>query len=191
MAIIPLTRRSFMALFVASLAAGPLRAGTREEAFVEEVTRALSNAARRGAGPAAYSRLITRYADVSAIGLAALGPYRQRLPRSLRNEYFAAVTRYMARAAAQNTGSFADGEFRVIGSRDGSVSGILEGPRPQRVDFRLSRRGSPRVRDVSMNGVWLAMQMRQIVVARLNRTRGNFDDLVAFLSSGGGFAGGN
>ncbi len=180
-----------MALLLASTAAGPLRAGTREEAFVQEVTRALAQAARRGAGPSAYTRIISRYADVPAIGLAALGPYRQRLPRSQRSRYYAAITRYLARMAAQNAGSFADGELRIIGSSDGNVAGFLEGSRPQRVAFRLSRSGGLRVRDVSMEGVWLAMQVRQIVVSRLNRTRGNYDDLVSFLTTGAGFAGGN
>ena len=180
-----------MSLLLASVAAGPVRAGTREEAYVQEVTHALSRAARKGAGGAAYIRIINRYADIPAISLAALGPYRQRLPRNLRSRYHAAITSYMARMAAQNAGSFGGGELRVISSRDGNVTGILEGPRPRRIAFRLSRSGGLRVRDVAIDGVWLALQVRQIVVARLDRTRGDFGDLVTFLSSGGGFAGGN
>jgi hypothetical protein len=97
----------------------------------------------------------------------------------------------MARMAAQNAGSFGGGDLRIIGSSDGSVTGILEGPRPRRVAFRLSRSGGLRVRDVAIEGVCLDMQVRQIVVARLDRTRGDFGDLVTFLSLGGGFAGGN
>lgn len=170
-----------MALGLASLAAGPLRAGTREEAFVQEVMDALANAARRRAGSAAYVKIINRYADIGNIGLAALGPYRQRLPRSLRNRYNTAVARYMGRMAAQNADIFVDAEFRVLGSRDGSVVGFLEGPRPQRVAFRLSRNAGLRVRDISMEGVWLVMQLRQIIVDRLSRTRGDFDDLITYL----------
>ena len=179
---IPFTARSLstIAAFVTALAAsiGPSLATSCPAAnTVRDAGSAFIGAAHRSSAPA-FASVLGRYADVNAIAMFALGQYRAALPASRRSEYVANTQRYISRLLVENSGSFKNSADLTIESCDGNlVQTSLDGR--SKMSWRLS---GGRIRDVSVSGMWLALQLRSKFTDIVRRNHGDISALLDFLS---------
>jgi ABC-type transporter MlaC component len=143
---------------------------------VRNAGSALMGAARRSSAPA-FGSVLTRYADVNAIALFALGQYRGALPPAQRAEYVEKTKRYITRFLVDNSGAFRSSQKLTIDSCDGNLVGTsLDGQ--SRMLWRLS---GGRIRDVQVSGVWLVLELRSKFTNILRHNSGNIDALLSFL----------
>lgn len=144
--------------------------------MVSNAGSALIGAARRSSAPA-FASVLTRYADVSAIAMFALGPYRGELPPAQRAEYVANTKRFVTRLLVENSGAFKSSAKLTIDSCNGSlVKTSLNGR--SRIVWRVS---GGRIADVQVSGVWLALKLRSKFTDVVRRNRGDISGLLNFL----------
>jgi phospholipid transport system substrate-binding protein len=158
------------------LAAAPANAAACPgERIVKSAAASFVSAARSGS-PEAFSAAIGRFADVRALALYALGPYRSALPPSRQAEYLGKAKVFMGRFLARHSSRFGTSPHLEIEScRGGLIQSSAGG---SEVVWRVS---NGRVRDVRAGGVWLAVQLRTKFVNVIRRGGGDIEALFDFL----------
>jgi len=78
-------------------------------------------AAARSGSSAAFGSALSRYTNVEALSLFALGKYRSDLPPARRAEYVRNAHRYISQFLAENAGRFKSGSQLTIGSCKGNL----------------------------------------------------------------------
>jgi ABC-type transporter MlaC component len=154
-----------------SLAAACPGAGT-----VKGAANALMSAARQNS-VGAFASALSRYADVTAISMFALGKYRGDLPRARRGEYVQSAHRYMSRFLAGHAGRFRSSSNLSIERCDGNLVETTVNGRSRMV-WRLA---GGRVRDLRVEGVWLGLQLRSKFGDIIRRNDGDVGALVDYL----------
>ena len=147
-------------------------------------------ATQRTGTAAAYYQMITRHADVPAIALYALGPYRAEMKRSQQKSFFRGVgmfiSRYFADQARQYTVARAeispsvraDGDELLVHSNVTLTSGAS-----YTVVWRLAEAGKGyRIRDVQVLGFSLRYLQRSIFQSYIARRGGTFHALYVALT---------
>ena len=130
----------------------------------------------------AFSSAASRFADLNAIAMFALGPYRKDLPRSRSGEYVALTRKFMGQFMAQYASKFS-GNGIVITSCAGNIIGTKLST-GQTLTFRLRKTGSNyRVEDVSVSSVWLAIALRNKFTGVISQNNGNIDALMSWLGN--------
>jgi phospholipid transport system substrate-binding protein len=124
-------------------------------------------AAKRANSAAAFSAAISRYADVNALALYALGPYRKNLPDSRRAAYLSQTRAYMGRFMKKHSHRIVQTNLKVV-SCSGGIIKTSNGERE--ISWRVS---GGRIRDVGSGGIWLAVQMRSKFVRIIRNGGGN------------------
>lgn len=189
-----LSRRHFIiglgsAAAVASLSlAAPLPARAQSaDAFVNSVGNSVLAAARARSG-SQFRSLLRSNADVPSIAMFALGNYSNQMPRSRQSEYFSLFESYLAGVFVSNAPKLGGNALEVTGTQSRGNSVLVSsqvqfsGRQPMPVIWRLrSKGGSYKIIDVSIEGVWLAIQQRTNFVSLLNQNNGDIDALFAFL----------
>lgn len=146
--------------------------------IVRNAASALRSAAQRNSSPA-FASVLTRYADVGAIAMFALGKYGSKLPAGRQGEYVSNTQRYISQFLMEKSGPFKNSPGLTIEACDGNlVATSLNGR--SKVLWRLS---GGRIRDVSVSGVWLAIQLRSTFTDIIRRNRGDIGKLLDFLDT--------
>jgi ABC-type transporter MlaC component len=157
--------------------------------YMETVAKDLF-AAQKDGTIVAYFKVITKHADLPAIGLYALGQYRSDLPRADYDRYFSGVARFMARYFADQTRKFRvakaefdqdpvedDGDLLVrtkITLMSGSKYNVVFRLTPQKQGYKVS--------DVKVLGFSLTYLQRGIFLSFINKRGGSVSALVAALT---------
>ena len=164
----------------------PAFAETRCEAagFVRSAGQAYDRAARSGSA-AAFASAAARYSDIRSISLFALGRYRKDLPKAKEAEYLRLARQFIGETLKDHGSGFRGANLQIVDckSSGGNVVVSTRTSGGTKVVFRLARAGgSYTVRDVNMQGIWLAQQMRSTFVGTISRT-GSIDGLLDYLRS--------
>ncbi len=145
-------------------------------ARVEQAARSFISAARAGS-PAAFRRALQRHLAMRRIALFALGRHGRRLDAAHRRRYLRLTTDYIARQLAARSATFRNAHVRITGCRGNVVEGRIL-PQGRRIRWRLSR---GRIVDVNLDGVWLAVALRDHYRALLRRSNGDVKTFLAML----------
>lgn len=151
--------------------------------FVIGVGNAIDRAARSHS-PAAFAAVVARYSDLRGISLFALGRYRKLMPREREGEYLTLTRNFVGHFLADHAGGFRTTGLKIV-TCTGDPSAMTVSIRlasGQKVVFRLYRGGSGyMIRDVNLESIWLAQQMRSTFVGTISRSGGDINALFSFL----------
>lgn len=175
-------RLSLAALLLLPVAA-TAKAGCPAEPFVQSAGAAMMGAARKRS-PAAFSGVASRYTDLHAIAIFALGQHRSSLSKAKEAEYVALtrgfVGRFMAKYADRFDGRGMSVTECTASGKAVTVAAKLSGG--QKVVFKLNRtRSGYKVRDLNVSSVWLAQQLRSTFVGVIRRNGGDVAALFRYL----------
>ena len=183
--VIPM-RRFFVAISAIAFSvlglAGPVLADScPAEGFVKSAGQAYDRAAASGS-PAAFASAAARYSDLRSLSFFALGKYRKDLPKAREAEYLTLTRNFIGQTLRKHGKGLSGGITEIIDC-DASADGLTVTARSasgKKIVFRLSKAGGGyTVRDVNMQGVWLAQQMRSRFTATVSRS--GIDGLFAYL----------
>ena len=175
----------------APLGLEPARAAAEHPAVARmRVVAADLLATQRSGTPAAYYKMISRHADVPAIALYALGPYRSELKRSQQESFFRGVGMFIARYFADQARSYTVAKAEIspsVREDDKEVlvhsTVTLTSGSDYTVVWRLGKSGSGyRIRDVQVLGFSLRYLQRSIFQTYIARRGGTFQALYAALT---------
>jgi phospholipid transport system substrate-binding protein len=162
-------------------------ASTAAEAYVTRVGEGVLKAANSGS-VGSFRTLLRQNADIPAIALFSLGPYRKNLPSDRRQEYYGLVEAYISSVFAAHSPKLRGQALKVSGSREASDSVIVTSSfkaadgRTVPVTWRLVKKGGGyKVFDVNVEGIWLATTQKTNFVSVLKKNNGNFEALIAYL----------
>jgi phospholipid transport system substrate-binding protein len=192
--------RAFLAAFFAMmLVAAPAMANAPAEAFVQQNVQkglvilnnhSIPDAQRRSQ----FRDFLTSLTDIRRIALFTLGAERRTAAPGDVEAFVNAFRNYAVAVYESRLTQYSGQYLRVTGSTerapgDDIVSTVLvdpsgksSGEAPIEVDFRvLSDNGRLVVTDVSIAGVWLALEERDQFAAFLQQNNGNVSALTAHL----------
>jgi ABC-type transporter MlaC component len=177
--------RTLLAVFM--LVAGVSTAAAAPQCDAADFVIGAGNAidrAARARSPAAFSAAAARYTDLHAISLFALGRYRKLLPNSRQAEYMALTRKFMGRFMAEHATKFRAANLRIVDCT-GTPSARTVSARlasGHRVIFKLYHtRSGYRIRDMNVESIWLAQQLRSTFTGVINRGNGNINSLLTYL----------
>ena len=193
-----ITDGEIAALAAFETAAGKTAAGETDEAaravrymtaLAEDVIRVLSDrSVSRDAREAHFRQLLGRDLDIPLIARFAAGRSWRAAEPDQRRAYLAAfrdfvVTTYARRLGGVDVDRFDVIDTRPVGKRDIVVRSRVAktGDRPVRADWRLRQRdGRFRILDISLEGISMALTLRQEFASVLRRA-GSLDGLTDSL----------
>ena len=193
-------RRTVMALGLGAslLAAAPALAANPAETFVAENinkgmailnNKALSTEQRRNE----FEQLLLGLIDMNRIAAFTLGNYRRTASPADIQAYEAAFQDYATATYQFYFSKYTGQTLQVTGSQQRSADDIIvttqlidpsdrSGRPPLEVDFRVrTNTGKPVLVDVSVEGIWLTLSQRDMVVSVLGNGNGNIGALNAQL----------
>jgi ABC-type transporter MlaC component len=156
-----------------SFASGTAYAACSGEGVVKAAAASF-NAAKSAGTAEAFASAVAKHADVTALALAALGPYRKELPANRQSEYIAKTKAYIGRFLLRHADRIAQPNLKVD-SCAGDLVKTTAGS--SKLVWRVS---GGRIRDVQAGGIWLANQMRSKFVAEIRR--GGHDKIDALFN---------
>lgn len=189
------SRRGFLGFSIlpltTTLAGRHALALTPVERYVTTVGTSVIKLANSGAGKAAlrerFSSLINQNANVRAVGLVALGPYRKDLPPTMAGEFVELVSFYMAAFFVYYIDEFQGSNIEIESSAKQGNSTIVhslvrftDGSTSQ-VRWRIL--GAGQISDINVRGVWLSLQLKKRFTDVLKRSKGDFKALFDELKS--------
>lgn len=184
-------RRRFLTLLPAGLTLAVLPGSALADGPAEDYVSSVGNrviAAARAKSVSQFRSLLKANADIRAIGLYSLGPYRKNLTKSLQGEYFALVEGYISKIFVQNAKKLAGEKLVTTGTKDAGDSVLVRselkfgGGGGYPVTWRLVKRGGGfRIFDVNVDGVWLASTQKTNFVSVLKKNGGDMQALLAYL----------
>jgi phospholipid transport system substrate-binding protein len=184
----PLSRRLFMSLALPlALAPSLAMAATSAESYVSKVGNGVIAAARANS-VSQFRSLLKANADIAAIAIYSLGPYRKSLTNDVRAEYYGLVENYIAKVFQQNAKKLAGQGLEVQGTKDAGDSVLVKsvlnmgGGGVMPVTWRLVKRGDGyRIFDVNVDGIWLASTQKTNFVSVLKKNNGQISALLDYL----------
>jgi len=184
----PLSRRLFMSLALPlALAPSLAMAATSAESYVSKVGNGVIAAARANS-VGQFRSLLKANADIAAIAIYSLGPYRKSLTNDVRAEYYGLVENYIAKVFQQNAKKLAGQGLEVQSTKDAGDSVLVKsvlnmgGGGVMPVTWRLVKRGDGyRIFDVNVDGIWLASTQKTNFVSVLKKNNGQISALLDYL----------
>ena len=184
----PLSRRLFMSLAVPlALAPSLAFAASSAESYVSKVGNGVIAAARNNS-VSQFRSLLRANADIAAIAIYSLGPYRKSLTNDVRAEYYGLVEGYIAKVFQQNAKKLAGQGLEVKDTKDAGDSVLVRsflnfgGGSGTPVTWRLVKRGGGyRIFDVNVDGIWLASTQKTNFVSVLKKNNGKMSALLDYL----------
>lgn len=152
------------------------------ERFVRGAGQAYDRAAAAGT-PAAFASAASRFSDLRAISLFALGQYRKDLPKSREAEYLDLTRQFIGNTLKRHGSGLRGGRLEILDCvpAGGGLVVTTRSATGKKIVFRVARAGGGyTVKDVNMQGIWLAQQMRSKFTGTIRRT-GSIDGLFAYL----------
>lgn len=160
------------------LAGSEAWAGSCPEASIVESTVNAFQAARNGSATA-YTRVLARHASVTGLALFALGPYRRDMTGPLRAEYVRLATRYMGRVMADYGDQILNGRLTIKDCfRQNGAILVRSRIGQSQLTWRVQGK---RISDVKVDGIWLALTLRQTFVQVLRDHHGDPRALIRYL----------
>jgi phospholipid transport system substrate-binding protein len=184
----PLSRRLFMSLALPlALAPSLAFAASTAESYVSKVGNGVIAAARNNS-VGQFRSLLRANADIAAIAIYSLGPYRKSLTSDVKAEYYGLVENYIAKVFQQNAKKLAGQGLEVKDTKDAGDSVLVRsvlnfgGSGTVPVTWRLVKRGSGyRIFDVNVDGIWLASTQKTNFVSVLKKNNGKMSALLDYL----------
>jgi phospholipid transport system substrate-binding protein len=162
-------------------------AASPAESYVSKVGNGVIAAARANS-VSQFRSLLRSNADIAAIAIYSLGPYRKSLTNDVKAEYYSLVENYIARVFQQNARKLAGQGLEVIGTKDAGDSVLvrsvlnMSGGAAMPVTWRLVKRGGGyRIFDVNVDGIWLASTQKTNFVSVLKKNNGKMSALLDYL----------
>jgi phospholipid transport system substrate-binding protein len=155
------------------------------EDYIQSAGQAFMSASRKGSA-GAFSAAASRFGDLHALALFALGPYRKDLPKSRETEYVARARTFVGKFMAKYGSKFAGNSIAVTSCNE-AAGGLIVGTKlssGQSLTFRLRKAGGGyRVQDVSVSSIWLAQTMRGKFTGVMRENNGDIDALMSYLGN--------
>jgi phospholipid transport system substrate-binding protein len=162
-------------------------AASPAEAYVSKVGNGVIAAARANS-VGQFRSLLKANADIAAIAIYSLGPYRKSLTNDVKAEYYRLVEDYIAKVFQQYSNKLAGQGLEVKGTKDAGDSVLVRsvlnmgGGASMPVTWRLVKRGGGyRIFDVNVDGIWLASTQKTNFVAVLKKNNGEMSALLDYL----------
>lgn len=180
----------FLAVILSAVAvAQPASAGDAAVDYMQRTANELIQSQKQGTAES-FARVIRRYGHVPAIGMDALGSYRESLKPTSRESYYEGIVRFIARYAANEAPKYpvARVEFARKSIPDGRhvlVDSAVYLTDNSRYDVRwlLVPRGDTfRVRDAQVLGFWVSPFLTRLFENYINENGGRVDALVMTLN---------
>jgi len=182
-------------LCVSFLAAAPARAGGDAQGLISDLgRRAIEVLTQKKISDSQreqnFRRLFDEGFDVNSVSRFVLGRYWNTSTEPQRREFVKLFEAYVVKAYAVRFSEYTDQQFKVTGSRpqgdDESLvtSEIIrpEGGPPIKVDWRVvSAAGAPKITDVVVEGVSMAITQRDQFASIIQRNGGEVDALLKLL----------
>ncbi len=157
--------------------------------LADELLAIIVTQAPRAEKKVRFQALLVDRADIPAIATFSLGRFARRLPESDRTDYYELVASYISSIFATHAIGLAGEAVTVTGSvkrsdRESLVSSKVKfaSGRSLAVDWRVIQAdGVYKVFDVSINGIWLAIQQRSEFMSVIKRGGGTVDALLDYL----------
>jgi len=155
-------------------------AATRAEVRVQLIAEQVIAIARAGGSPKAFERVLNKHVAIGSVSRFALGKFRNVVPKSRNHQYRALFSSFIANLFQRYAKSFAGQRFEITRSSGKVVRGriVHANGSSSPVEWRMAGR---RVLDVKVQGVWLALVIRDEITSVLSRSRGDIDALFRFL----------
>ena len=175
------------------LAAMALTAGSaRAEApatYMQRVANELISA-QRGGSVSAYANVLRKHMDVPSIGISALGPHAQALPKSDRPAYYNGMINFISKYAAKEGPKYPVATAMVIGQGAETTGGAsvdsrvtLRSGEIYEIRWKLVRTGqSFKVRDAEVLGFSMASQLDTLFQNYISENGNNPRALVMALN---------
>ena len=153
------------------------------ESFVKSAGQAYDRAATSGSA-SAFANAADQFSDIRSLAFFALGQYRKDLPKSRESEYLRLTRSFIGDTLKNHGSGLRGGNLEVL---DCSPSGnglevTTRSAAGKKIVFRLAKSGGGyTVKDVNMQGIWLAQQMRSKFTGTVARS--GIDGLFAYLAN--------
>jgi ABC-type transporter MlaC component len=154
------------------------------EGFVRSAGQAYDRAASSGSA-AAFATAAARFSDLRSLSLFALGRYRKDLPKAREAEYLRLARQFIGETLKDHGSGFRGASLQIVDCKSSGGNTVVSARTSggTKVVFRLGRAGGGyTVKDINMQGIWLAQQMRSTFVGTISRT-GSIDGLFSYLKS--------
>ena len=181
------------AALTVSLAPVPVYARQSAEEFINvlanQVLDIVKNDDRLPEKREAFRTMLVANADIPAIAVFSLGRYARKLSERDRIDYYGLVAAYISHIFVTHAVNLGGEQVSVTGSVRRSEREMLVSSRVRLIDGNslpvtwrvVEIDGAFKVFDVSVNGIWLAIQQRSEFVSVVKRAGGDVQALLAFL----------
>ncbi|BBK35508.1 toluene tolerance protein [Allostella sp. ATCC 35155] len=158
------------------------------EQLGDKAIRQLTGDMPRSERESRFQNLLSSGFDVDAIGRFTLGRYWNQASPAEQQEYLKLFEKFIVQAYAARFAEYAGEQFRVVSDRaDGEVTLVQSqifkpGSQPARVDWRVrTTSGQPKIVDVVVEGVSMAVTQRSEFAAVIQRSGGRVAGLIRAL----------
>ena len=153
------------------------------ESFVRSAAQAYDRAAAAGSTDA-FASAASRFSDLRSLSFFALGQYRKDLPKSREAEYLSLTRNFIGDTLKRHGSGLRGGNLDIVdcAASGGGYVVTTRSASGKKIVFRLAKAGGGyTVKDVNMQGIWLAQQMRSKFTGTISRK--GIDGLFAYLGS--------
>ena len=149
----------------------------------------MNSGAPSGTKKKQFREMLNTYADIPTIAVFSLGKYARRLNDEDRETYYGLVVDYISHIFALHADGFGGEKVSILGSSKRSEREMLvsskvrfSNGRSLPVAWRVLKSAKGyKVFDVSVNGIWLAIQQRSEFTSVIQRNNGSIKALLDFL----------
>lgn len=194
------SRRGFIRTSTAFAAAATLMpASALAEESVEDfiarisgqILSVVNSGAPSGTKKKQFREMLNTYADIPTIAVFSLGKYARRLNDKDRETYYGLVVDYISHIFALHAEGFSGEKVSILGSSQRSEREMLVSSKVRFANGRslpvawrvLKAPKGYKVFDVSVNGIWLAIQQRSEFTSVIQRNNGSIKALLDFLGN--------
>jgi phospholipid transport system substrate-binding protein len=158
-------------------------------AYMQRVAKELV-AANRSRSSDAFAKTLRSHMDIPSVGLTALGPYINRLPKAERPGYFNAMIQFISRYAAKESSNYAVSSASVTGQSPEAGGGAmvdttitLRSGTSYDVRWKVVRRGGVyKIRDAQVIGMWMTPFLDDLFQKHIATNGNNPRSLVTALN---------
>lgn len=158
-------------------------------AYMKRVAKDLVRA-NRSRSPDAFAKALRSHMDVPSVGLTALGPYINRLPKGERPGYYSAMIGFISRYAAKESANYSVANAVVTGQSPEPKGGALvdttvtlSSGMSYDVRWKVVRRGSVyKIRDAQVIGIWMTPFINDLFQKHIADNGNNPRSLVTALN---------
>ncbi len=157
--------------------------------YMRSTAAALIDAQKKGSQEA-FERVVMKYGHVPAIGMFALGNYREGLPYGARKHYYRGLARFIGRYAANEAPKYPVSrvKFASAAIRDGrsilvdSEIVLVDGSSYDVRWMLMPNRKSFKVRDAQVLGFWISPFLQKLFEDYIAENGGQVGKLVMALN---------